>query len=240
MPRLIRPLETKFEAIAALINNYMADLKFRAELSVIRQKHLDYLNRAFDNHNVDVHSQLLESYRNDLSALLKKWRLVVPSAVDILLYQELKSAQKNNEQQTLAMPPSEDIIGKGVIIDRDDPDRKMAKRIFPEVMPLKLYVSPWALVSLGREKTLQQIAVILQAYEEKMKERGFKERPSALRKHARWWFEHHAHGKSINEIAGQEVNGPAPPYFKTVETAIKRFSKIIESEEAPANISPVA
>jgi len=93
---------------------------------------------------------------------------------------------------------------------------------------LKITVPASALIFWGRERVLAELAKRLKHYEDEIKAKGFRENPSRLEKHARWWFEYYVHGKTFDQIAAMEtyIGGPIP-YAANVGAAVRRFSKLI-------------
>lgn len=76
---------------------------------------------------------------------------------------------------------------------------------------------------------MKQIGRRLAIYEDELKEMGLRERPSALEKHAWWWFQRYVRNKTYDEIAQMEAYTPAGSlisYRRNVGTAVRRFSRL--------------
>jgi hypothetical protein len=106
-------------------------------------------------------------------------------------------------------------------------------RLFPWSIPLpdlEITVSPWAFFISGKEQIQREIAQKLSHYQNKIKTAGFHEFPSALERHAKWWFEHYIYRKTYDEIAQIEVNTPGGSqivYGRNVGEAVRKFSNLI-------------
>jgi hypothetical protein len=100
----------------------------------------------------------------------------------------------------------------------------------PPLSPLEIRVSSWAFFHLTRQQMLQQIEKQLEDYEGEIRKSGSRERPSAIERHAKWWFEHYVHGKFYDEIAQEEAFTPGgllASHAKNVGAAVRRFSRLI-------------
>ena len=63
-----------------------------------------------------------------------------------------------------------------------------------------------------------------------MKSIGMKEYPSALNKHAGWWFEYYVRGISLTDIANSIafVDNEGGPQPQNIRSAISKFSELID------------
>jgi hypothetical protein len=84
----------------------------------------------------------------------------------------------------------------------------------PPLPSLEISVSAWAFIFYGRKQIQAEVARKLRDYEGRLKAVGLKENPSALKIHARWWFEHHVKGKTYSELEQQ--------YLRVGQETIKR------------------
>ena len=158
----------------------------------------------------------LQPYASVLKELVFKWRLRAPWAVQTLMYYDVFDCM------TLL----------GLPMEIDVPINSLG-HLYPWPAPLPdlvVTVSPWAFFLSGKEQIQREIAEKLAQYESKIKTAGFHEFPSALRTHAKWWFEHYVHRKTYDAIAMMELdrtgNSPAV-YGRNVGEAVRRFSNFI-------------
>lgn len=158
----------------------------------------------------------LRPYFTDLEQLAYRWNLRAPWAGPMLHLDYLHDCLK-----TLGMPDAIDVTSEQLELLYPWP---------PPIPPLEVKVSAWALVLFGREEIQIDIAQKLKAYEDQLKALGLTEYPSSLHKHARWWFEHFAHGKKYDDIAQEETylpGGSSVSYARNVGEAVRRFSRLI-------------
>jgi hypothetical protein len=101
--------------------------------------------------------------------------------------------------------------------------------------PLKFQVNAYELMFSGRQEIQNKFAKALADYENKLKSPGWRELPSALERHAYWWFEHYIHQKTYDEIAQSEIYTPGGSlisYARNVGTAVRNFARLIGIETA--------
>lgn len=159
--------------------------------------------------------QQLGSYKRQLTHLAYRWKLRAPWADDELLNEDVCDI-KTDIFQTMGMP-EEAAISSG----------QLSLYFLPT---LKIEV-PWtSFAKKGRRRILAEISKELADYEAWLMASGAQEFPSSLEAHARWWFEHHVHHKTYDEIAQSEVYTPGGEqisYAKNVGAAVRKFSKLI-------------
>jgi len=88
------------------------------------------------------------------------------------------------------------------------------------------------LFTKGRQALLAQINKRLASFELILKEAGAKEPPSALGKHAKWWFEHYVHNRKFIDIANEiaNYNSHGGPHEENIRKAVIKFSQLISIE----------
>lgn len=99
--------------------------------------------------------------------------------------------------------------------------------IYPNI--LSLYLSG------GRGGYLDKLNRDLKEFEKYLKASGAKEPPSALNKHAEWWFEHYVHGKSYDDIAREVANNEGNPEAVYIGKTVSRFSRLIDVDPMERN-----
>ena len=100
----------------------------------------------------------------------------------------------------------------------------------PPLPPFEVKVSSWAFFLYGRTQIQSEIAKQLRDYEDRLKALDYKENPSRLRRHAKWWFECFIHGKEYDDIAQEEAytpGGSLVSYARSVGVAVRKFSRLI-------------
>jgi hypothetical protein len=158
----------------------------------------------------------LKPYIDELVKLVDKWIFKALWAAGALFYLDMI--------QSVEVEPSEE---QGIPLDLFEPMVPWP----PPLPPLKIEVSAWTFFGYSRDEIMSEIADRLFEYEEKLKEIGIKEFPSSLLRHARWWFEYYVNKKLLGKIAIEEVDiykGQAVPDTKNINTAIRKFSKLVE------------
>ena len=168
---------------------------------------------------VDKFSYLseLEPYFGNLGELAERWKLKAPWAVVTLYILDLINLLKHN----------------GLPDDIDIPIEDL-ELIYPwkaPLPPLDIKVSAWAIILGGRQAVQTKTSKKLQEYEGQIKAKGIHEYPSALDKHARWWFEHYIHRKKYREIAEEEyypADKTYTPNEESVKRAVWKFTKLVD------------
>jgi len=249
MSRLNYPRITKGNAIAALLKQYSKEPQFMKEWAAIRKPYVDMLARYakeglrfFEHGNITpaeyYHGVVnyykkedkkdpfpaskfsylseLEPYFDNLGELADKWKLRAPWAIVTLFISDIVNLLKHSGLPDEIDIPIEDL-----------------ELIYPweaPLPPLKLEVSAWAIILGGRQTVQNEINEKLKEYESRIKAKGLHEYPSALDKHASWWFEHYVHHKTYDEIAQLEIHTPGGSlisYARNVGAAVRNFASLI-------------
>jgi hypothetical protein len=258
MPKLRHPELTKGKAVSYLLDLYRNEPKFVRELDEIRHPYFPLLSGLADatlyfwaeckkvlpsedywavvefyqgkrqqppSLNISLEEQRrtisqlwtqLQPYASALTELVYRWKLRAPWAIPTLMYCDILDF--------MAL--------MGLPMEIDVPVNSLG-RLYPWSVPLPdlaITVSPWAFFLSGKEQIQREIAEKLSQYEGQIKTAGFHEFPSALRMHAKWWFEHYIHRKTYDEIAQMEVYTPGGSpivYGRNVGEAVRRFSNFI-------------
>ena len=84
-------------------------------------------------------------------------------------------------------------------------------------------IPAWAIIVGGRQAVHAEISKKLEEYETQIKAKGLHEYPSALDKHAEWWFEHYVHSKKYKELD----QGYPSPNAESIKKAVWKFTKLV-------------
>lgn len=242
MPRLNYPKITKGDAIAALLKQYSKEPQFMKEWAAIREPYVHILARFaedtlmfFKQGNItpaEYYQDLINYYKNEgkedpfpadkfgylselqpyfdnLGELANKWKLKAPWAITTLFTSDLINLLKHSSLPNEIDIPIEDL-----------------ELIYPwetPLPPLKLKVSAWAIILGGRQDVQNEINKKLWEYESEIKAKGIHEYPSALEKHAKWWFEHYVHNKTYPEL---EQKYPQVSR-ESIKRVVWKFSKLL-------------
>jgi hypothetical protein len=152
----------------------------------------------------------LDAYIKSLTELAYRWRLRATWAGPVLLFDHILDATIN------AMP--EDVRNAEIPIEVLEPFLPSAP-----LPPLQFEINAYELMFSGRQEILDKFAKALTDYEEKLKSLGWHELPSAIEKHAYWWFEHYVHHKTYPEL--QQKNPQVG--MESIKRAVWKFSKLL-------------
>ena len=258
MPRLGHPKIIKGQAIACLLGFYRNEPAFMKELEQLRQPYLEILRRitvgwiifwakcakvlsprelqelfmnylegneqptklprALADHIGQIRKQEdeLQAYKDNLASLALKWKFKASWAVDMLNFFDAVDILSEFDMSTEVDIPFE-------LLDFLYP-------FPPPYPPFEIKISSWAFVLHDKRQIMSQLNKRLTEYENKLKSEGLRERPSAMEKHANWWFEHYVHKKSYEALADMEAEGfSSTPvtYASTIGKAVRKFSKLI-------------
>lgn len=258
MPKLGHPYLTKGKAIAYLLDLYRNDSEFVKELDEIRRPYMPLLfnlarailsfsaeskkaltsqdywtlvacfqgkSQQAPNLPTEVEEQKermkqlgdkLQPYATALGKFAFKWKLRAPWAVQTLISYDIFDFAT-----AMGLPTQVDV-----------PIESLGE-LYPwrvGLPDLEIKASPWVFFLSSRGQIEKEIAMKLEQHENRIKSAGFHEFPSALRNHAKWWFEHYVHRKPYDEIAQMEAYTPAGSliaHATNVGDAVRRFSKLI-------------
>jgi gamma-glutamylcyclotransferase (GGCT)/AIG2-like uncharacterized protein YtfP len=258
MPRLRHPVLIKGKAVSYLVDIYRNDEEFVKDLDEMRRPYLPVLfgladstldfwaecksklsqddywaviefyqgkseqMPSLDGELEDRRSLMeqlwmqLQPYAKALLPLTNKWKLRSVWAIPILIYCDIFDLMA-----IMGLPTEIDVPIGSVV------------RLYPlpiSIPDLEIAISPWVFFISDKGQIQKEIAQKLSDYQNKIKSSGFHEFPSALKKHARWWFEHYVHRKTYDEIAQMEVYTPGDTpiiYARNVGEAVRRFSNLI-------------
>lgn len=153
-------------------------------------------------------AEQMNVYVKLLTDLAHKWQLRAPWAGPVLLSNHI-----------LDMLP-EDARHAEIPIEAFEP-------IFPSAphQPLKFEVNAYELMYSGRQEIQDRFAKALANYEDELKSLGWQELPSAIERHAHWWFEHYVHRKTYLELEQEEQELRVGR--ESIKRAVWKFSKLL-------------
>lgn len=251
MPRLSDPTITKGNARWALLKLYRNDPYFMKEFNELRSPYMGLLDgfavdvlafflredtpsdlskalfdywtgKSKDNplppeqfYQLFPYFDQLQPYFDGLRDLACRWKLTAPWAVHVLFFFDMVDYWR----------------ARGMPDEVEMPLEKFDS-LFPWeplAAPLTITVPAWAIILLGRQRVLKEIARRLEQYEKELKTSGLKEYPSALETHASWWFEHYVKGLDWGQIADKiaKVAPGGGPQPENIRKAVNQFSKLI-------------
>ncbi len=258
MPKLSHPKIMEGQAAACLVRLYRNDTAFMKELKQLRQPYLEiveevakawmifwgkcaevltpnefqefsigYLegNEQFAKlppeftgyiNQIRQKEDKLQPYADKLAELAPRWKLKAPWAVPMLIFFDMA-----------------DILTESGVPAEVDIPLELFDFLYPFLPPsppLEIKVPSWAFVFYDKRQIMSEIGRKLTGHGNKLKGEGLQERPSAMEKHAKWWFEHYVHNKTYDEIAQMETytpDGSLISYRRNVGTAVRRFSRLV-------------
>jgi hypothetical protein len=152
----------------------------------------------------------LDAYVESLTDLAYKWRLKAPWAGRALLLDHVL------EMATNAMP--EGVRNAEIPVEMLEPFLPPAP-----LPPLQFEVNAYELMFSGRQEIQDKFAKALAEYENKLKSSGWQETPSAIERHAYWWFERNVHNKKYSEMEKEEPH----IYREGIKRAVWKFAKLL-------------
>lgn len=161
----------------------------------------------------------LVPYASQLTSLAYQWNLRASWAGDELLDEDVESIISQLFKEA-GVPEFDDLIAEGFIKGLWE---FMPSSSSKGVYPLTVRIGAGDFMLQGRQETVVRLRKMLAEHEKELREAGFGDFPSALRRHARWWFEHYVKRKTYAELemqfpqAGQE----------TIKRKVWEFSRLV-------------
>ena len=159
---------------------------FLTEMQTISSGLADKLGLFLSIPNLDLANQL-DAYEKALADLAYRWQLKAPWAGHVLLLNHILDMIIN------IMP--QDVRNADIPVEMLEPFLPSAP-----LPPLSFQVNAYELMFSGRQEIQDKFAKALADYENELKSLGWRELPSALERHAYWWFEHYVHHKKYREF----------------------------------------
>lgn len=182
--------------------------------------HSNDLSELRENYE-DLQEQLIP-YVQRLNNLAYNWNLRASWAGDKLMWRDVQRIQQ-------------DVFNAaGVTILNNLSDRQI-QILLGDESSLSLdngpiYASTSSLyLAGGRIGYLSKLNRRLKEFEEKLKASGAKEPPSAIGKHAEWWFDHYVHNMKFSDIADKiaKIDTKGGHYPENIRKAVLKFSGLL-------------
>jgi hypothetical protein len=255
MPKLSIDERTKGKAVATLLALYKAEPDFVRELSTIRSQYVNVLEHWLrnqipewdkavkslirtdisDNDAFQINLRLFAEklaefqvilvtgideksndtifeYKNALIDLAYKWKLKAPWVgsvlmIDHILDLTIYSLPKEQSEKELLITELEPLLPQ------------------PPLPGYEFRVNPYELMYSGRKEIQDKFVQSLEEYERKLKFLGWQELPSAIEKHAYWWFTHYVNKEKYHEIKTDNEINP-----EGIKRAVSKFRKLLNIE----------
>ena len=206
MPGWVKMRKTLTQKEFSTIRDY-----FLAENQTISSSLADKLGFLLPIPNSHLAGQL-DAYEKALTDLANRWQLRASWAGYVLILDHVLD-------MTINMM-SKDVRNAEIPVEMLEPFLPSAP-----LPPLRFEINAYELMFSGRQEIQDKFAKALADYENKLKSLGWQELPSALERHAYWWFEHYVHHKKYPEL---EQEGPEPQVgSESIKRAVWKFSKLL-------------
>ena len=179
------------------------------EMQTISSSLVDKLGLYLSIPNSDLANQL-DAYEKALADLAYRWQLKAPWAGHVLLLNHILDIIIN------IMP--QDIRNADIPVEMLEPFLPSAP-----LPPLSFQVNAYELMFSGRQEIQDKFAKALADYENELKSLGWRELPSALEKHAYWWFEHYVHHKKYPELEQEDPQIGR----ESIKRAVWKFTRLL-------------
>ena len=159
-----------------------------SDANIELSKKLSYSVRRFYG-GWNVTSELID-YEKELHDLAYRWHLKAKWSGVVLILSHI------NDIVGIMAEGDETIIRTPVEVIEPMLDK-------PPLPPLRYEVVAYELLYRDQREIIQEFTRRLSDYTKKIKSLGWKELPSAIERHASWWFEHYVQKKEYTEIASE-------------------------------------
>ncbi len=233
MPKLTIPERTYGKAIGCLIDLYKKDPGFIEELQKIRSVYEPAVIKWLDSSIPRwrrLQSELLQKRKKgDDSSILSDDSIELSKQFSYSIrrfYGGWKASKELHDYEKelhdlayrwhlkakwsglcLILSHINDIIG--IMAEGDETIIMMPVEVVepmldkPPLPPLRYEVVAYELLYRDQREIIQEFTRRLSDYAKKIKSLGWKDLPSAIERHALWWFEHYVHKKEYTEIASE-------------------------------------
>lgn len=193
------------------LRNYLQSLPGIIDLSELRESYSNLQDR-------------LAPYVLRLNELAYRWNLRASWAGDELMWIDVQNVGENifNAAGASALCKLSALRTQRLF---DQEEGSLPSVIWP-INIFSLYLAG------GRRGFVKQFNKRLIDFEIKLKNSDVKEPPSALRKHAGWWFDHYVSNMKFSDIADRiaSTNREGGPHPENIRKAILTFSKLADIE----------
>jgi hypothetical protein len=238
MPKLSDDFNNRIRGTVILVRLYREDPLFEKELDSVCQPYLSHIRLA----TLEILHHLKDAIdigEDDYKALVNNFKQKIgekdATASDIQAY--LHDLYKLAHQWKFTVPWSGWFLFLSKITDEIDHlgvKFKTTPSFHPHISidlpPLQFQDIPaWLVMDMSKTELMALIGSSISEYNDMLKKKGLKERPSKLEKHAYWWFQYYVKEKNWKAIANEEalINMKGGLNPDNIQKAVKKFSKII-------------
>jgi len=161
----------------------------------------------------------LVPYATQLTSLAYEWKLRASWAGDELLDEDVESIVGRLLKEA-GVPELAHVIAGELLKDSWGFMPSTASRA---VHPLTVKISPMDFMLQGRREIVVGLRKMLAQHEKELREAGFEDVPSAVKRHAEWWFAHYVKGKAYAEL---EMPFPQSSQ-ETIKRKVWEISKLV-------------
>ncbi len=182
---------------------------FLTEMQTISSSLADKLGLFLPIPNSDIANQL-DAYEKALADLAYRLQLKASWAGHVLLLNHILDMITN------IMP--QDVRNADIPVEMLEPFLPSAP------LPLLSFqVNAYELMFSRRQEIQNKFAKALADYENKLKSLGWRELPSAIERHAYWWFEHYVNHKKYWELEQEDPSIDR----ESIKRAVWKFTKLL-------------
>ncbi len=168
----------------------------------------------------------LKPYVAVLQKLAYKWNLRAPWAADELIQRDIQRVYEttfNAAGVTVLNKLSNQQIHR--LLKEDEGS------LHSDTWQANMNIVTFCLAA-GRTGYIKELNERLEQFEGKLKAAGAKEPPSALRKHAGWWFDHYVRNVKFSDIADgiAQVDSKGGHQTENIRKAVLKFSELLSIE----------
>jgi len=172
--------------------------------------------------NYDDLLDRLTPYVSSLNKLAYDWNFRAPWAGEELMWRDVQKVRQRTFE-VAGITTLNEFSDRQIQKLLDDRSQLSAhiRPIYPGTLSLYL--------SSGRVGYLNKLNRRLKEFEKELKASGAKEPPSALDKHAEWWFDYYVHDTKFLDIANKiaETEKGGGPQPENIRKAVIRFSELL-------------
>jgi hypothetical protein len=161
----------------------------------------------------------LVPYTTQLTSLAYHWNLRASWAGDELLDEDVESIVSQLFKEA-GVHEFGDLVAEEVIKHSWE---LMPSSASKDVYPLTVRIGPVDFMLQGRRETLMRLRKTLADYEKGLRYAGFGDFPSAVKRHAKWWFEHYVDRKTYAELETQFAQAGQ----ETIKRKVWEFSRLV-------------
>lgn len=191
------------------LRNYVQALQSVSDLSHLRESYDSLLEQ-------------LAPYIQRLNELAYKWNLRATWAGNELMWQSIHKIQQDI-LEAAEVESFLDLLGLQIQNNINTGEGKLPSDVLP-INILSIYLTG------GRRGFTTKLNKTLKEFEQDLRVAGAIEPPSALQRHAGWWFDHHVYHVEFPEIANKIANikSSGGPHPENIRKEVIKFSELID------------